>query len=112
MRPTDTRSKPRSSSPAVAGRLLKTGRSRVVCAKSSCAAVRPIVTGKSWSSRGLEKISEVLHPKEKGVNMPSRSASPHLPFGDDKNAPWYGKDILSVKQFSRDDLEYVFGVAH
>lgn len=44
--------------------------------------------------------------------MPSTSASPHLPFGDDKNAPWYGKDILSVKQFSRDDLEYVFDVAH
>lgn len=44
--------------------------------------------------------------------MPSLSASPHLPFGDDKNAPWYGKDILSVKQFSHDDLEYVFGVAH
>jgi aspartate carbamoyltransferase catalytic subunit len=44
--------------------------------------------------------------------MPSTSASPHLPFGDDKNAPWYGKDILSVKQFSRTDLEYVFGVAH
>ncbi len=44
--------------------------------------------------------------------MPSTSASPHLPFGDDKNASWYGKDILSVKQFSRDDLEYVFGVAH
>jgi len=44
--------------------------------------------------------------------MPSTSASPHLPFGDDKNAPWYGKDILSVKQFNREDLEYVFGVAH
>ncbi len=36
----------------------------------------------------------------------------HLPFGDDKNAPWYGKDILTVKQFGREDLEYVFGVAH
>jgi len=44
--------------------------------------------------------------------MPSKSASPHLPFGDDKNAPWYGKDVLSVKQFSHEDLEYVFGVAH
>ncbi len=44
--------------------------------------------------------------------MPRKSASPHLPFGDDKNAPWYGKDVLSVKQFSRADLEYVFGVAH
>ena len=44
--------------------------------------------------------------------MPTQSASPHLPFGENKNAEWYGKDILSVKQFSREDLEYVFGVAH
>ena len=35
-----------------------------------------------------------------------------LPFGDQRNAPWYGKDILTVKQFNRQDLEYVFGVAH
>jgi aspartate carbamoyltransferase catalytic subunit len=44
--------------------------------------------------------------------MPTQSQSPYLPFGENKNAPWYGKDILSVKQFSRDDLDYVFGVAH
>ena len=44
--------------------------------------------------------------------MPTTPTNPHLPFGDDKNAPWYGKDILSVKQFSHDDLQYVFGVAH
>ena len=44
--------------------------------------------------------------------MPTKSKSPYLPFGDYKMAPWYGKDILSVKQFSRADLEYVFGVAH
>jgi aspartate carbamoyltransferase catalytic subunit len=37
--------------------------------------------------------------------------SPHLPFGDKQDAPFYGKDILSVKQFSRADLEYIFGVA-
>jgi aspartate carbamoyltransferase len=36
----------------------------------------------------------------------------HLPFGDHKNAPWYGKDILTVKQFGREDLEYVFAVSH
>jgi len=36
----------------------------------------------------------------------------HLPLGDHKTAPWYGKDILSVKQFSREDLEYIFAVAH
>ncbi|MGC1374790.1 MAG: aspartate carbamoyltransferase [Anaerolineales bacterium] len=44
--------------------------------------------------------------------MPSTSTSSHLPFGDDKNAAWYGKDILSIKQFSLADLEYIFGVAH
>ena len=38
--------------------------------------------------------------------------SPYLPFGDHKNAPFYGMDILSVKQFKRDDLEYISGVAH
>jgi len=44
--------------------------------------------------------------------MPTQSQSTHLPFGENKTAEWYGKDIISVKQFSRDDLEYVFGVAH
>jgi aspartate carbamoyltransferase catalytic subunit len=44
--------------------------------------------------------------------MPTTPTNPHLPFGDDKNTPWYGKDILSVKQFSHADLKYVFGVAH
>ena len=43
---------------------------------------------------------------------PLRQSSPHLPFGDKQDATFYGKDILSVKQFSRDDLEYIFGVAH
>lgn len=38
--------------------------------------------------------------------------SPHLPFGDQRTAPWYGKDIISIKQFSRSDLEYIFAVAH
>lgn len=44
--------------------------------------------------------------------MPTEPQSPYLPFGENKNAAWYGKDIISVKQFSRADLEYVFGVAH
>jgi len=44
--------------------------------------------------------------------MPTQSASPHLPFGENKTAEWYGKDIISVRQFKREDLEYVFGVAH
>jgi aspartate carbamoyltransferase catalytic subunit len=43
---------------------------------------------------------------------PIRQPSPYLPFGDRQDAPFYGKDILSVKQFSHEDLEYVFAVAH
>jgi aspartate carbamoyltransferase len=35
-----------------------------------------------------------------------------LPFGDQRTAPFYGKDILSVKQFGPEDLDYVFEVAH
>ncbi len=38
--------------------------------------------------------------------------SKHLPFGDRRDAPWYGQSIVSVRQFARPDLEYVFGVAH
>ncbi len=38
--------------------------------------------------------------------------SPYLPFGDRRDAPFYGHDILSVNQFNRDDLRYLFGVAH
>ena len=45
--------------------------------------------------------------------MPATNhTSPYLPFGDQRTAPWYGKDIISVKQFQREDLEYIFGVAH
>ena len=44
--------------------------------------------------------------------MSTNHTSPYLPFGDQRTVPWYGKDIISVKQFGRDDLEYVFGVAH
>jgi aspartate carbamoyltransferase catalytic subunit len=44
--------------------------------------------------------------------MPTNHTSPYLPFGDQRTAPWYGKDIISVRQFGREDLEYVFGVAH
>jgi aspartate carbamoyltransferase len=43
---------------------------------------------------------------------PTRYENPHLPFGDQRKAPFYGKDILSVRQFTRQDLEYIFGVAH
>ncbi|MCH8093928.1 MAG: hypothetical protein IH953_04975, partial [Chloroflexi bacterium] len=40
-----------------------------------------------------------------------RTRSPHLPFGDRRDAPFYGMDILSVLQFRREDLDYIFGVA-
>jgi aspartate carbamoyltransferase len=43
---------------------------------------------------------------------PEKSKSPYLPFGDQQTAPFYGKDIISVKQFNRQDLDYIFGVAH
>jgi hypothetical protein len=43
---------------------------------------------------------------------PEQTFNPYIPFGDQRNAPFYGKDILSVKQFERADLEYIFGVAH
>src|SRR4030042_1364401 len=45
-------------------------------------------------------------------SYPRRHPNPHLPFGDQRTAPWYGKDILTVKQFSRADLETIFAVAH
>jgi aspartate carbamoyltransferase len=44
--------------------------------------------------------------------MPAHAKNPHLPFGDQRTAPWYGKDIISTKQFSRADLEYIYAVAH
>jgi aspartate carbamoyltransferase len=44
--------------------------------------------------------------------MPTSPANPHLPFGDQRTAPWYGKSIISVKQFSREDLTYIIAVAH
>ena len=40
------------------------------------------------------------------------TVNPHLPLGHQRTSPWYGRDILSVKQFSREDLEYIFAVAH
>ena len=42
---------------------------------------------------------------------PLRQHNPHLPFGDHQSSPFYGKSILSVKQFDRDDLAYIFDVA-
>ena len=46
------------------------------------------------------------------ASPPIANGSVHLPFGDQRTARFYGKDILSVKQFSRDDLTYIYEVAH
>ncbi|MCB2214082.1 aspartate carbamoyltransferase [bacterium] len=43
---------------------------------------------------------------------PIHGNNPHLPFGDQQDSVFYGKDIISVKQFDRDQLDYIFGVAH
>lgn len=40
-----------------------------------------------------------------------RTVSPHLPFGEMRGGKFYGQDILSIKQFDHDDIEFVFGVA-
>lgn len=45
-------------------------------------------------------------------NPPTSLENPYLPLGDQRSAPFYGKDILSVRQYTRPDLEYIFGVAH
>ena len=36
----------------------------------------------------------------------------HLPFGDRRDTAFYGRDIVSVRQFTDDDLDHIFGVAH
>jgi aspartate carbamoyltransferase len=41
-----------------------------------------------------------------------QEANIHLPLGDHQTAPFYGTAIVSVKQFSKEDLSYIFGVAH
>jgi aspartate carbamoyltransferase catalytic subunit len=46
------------------------------------------------------------------IYQSSHTEKSFLPFGDQRNTTFYGKDILSVNQFSRADLEYIFGVAH
>jgi len=43
---------------------------------------------------------------------PINKKSPHLPFGDKQDSPFYGQDIISVNQFNRDQLTNIFDVAH
>ncbi len=44
--------------------------------------------------------------------LEQQSKNAHLPLGDQRTARFYGHDILSVNQFSKEDLIYIFGVAH
>ena len=43
---------------------------------------------------------------------PIHQKNPHLPFGDKQDSAFYGKDIISAKTFTRDQLDYIFDVAH
>jgi aspartate carbamoyltransferase catalytic subunit len=45
------------------------------------------------------------------MSLPVHLQSRHLPLGDQTTGRLYGHDVLSVAQFCREDLEYVFGVA-
>jgi len=45
------------------------------------------------------------------MTLPVHLQNIHLPLGDQRTGRFYGKDILSVSQFGREDLEYIFGVA-
>jgi len=45
-------------------------------------------------------------------DLPATNKNPYLPLGDQQSAQFYGADVLSVKQFNRSDLDYIFGVAH
>ncbi len=40
-----------------------------------------------------------------------RPTAPPHPIGGRRDAPRYGRPVLSVRQFARPDIEYVFGVA-
>jgi len=46
------------------------------------------------------------------VTITDSTTKTHIPFGDRQDAPFYGRDIVSVRQFTDDDLAYIFGVAH
>jgi aspartate carbamoyltransferase catalytic subunit len=43
---------------------------------------------------------------------PIRQPNKVLPFGDRQDSPFYGRDILSVRQFNRTDLDTIFAVSH
>jgi aspartate carbamoyltransferase len=44
--------------------------------------------------------------------MTTTRMTEHLPFGEKRDPRFYGRDILSVKQFDRGQLDTIFAVAH
>ena len=44
--------------------------------------------------------------------MTTRRPTEHLPFGEKRDPRFFGQDILSVSQFTREDLDTLFAVAH
>ena len=44
--------------------------------------------------------------------MTTGLATEHLPFDEKRDPEFFGKDILSVRQFGREHLETIFAVAH
>jgi len=45
------------------------------------------------------------------MTLPPHLQNTHLPLGDQTTGRLYGHDVISVAQFGREDLEYIFGVA-
>ncbi|HSR46004.1 MAG TPA: aspartate carbamoyltransferase [Acidimicrobiia bacterium] len=44
--------------------------------------------------------------------MTTLRTTEHLPFGEKRDPRFFGRDILSVSQFDRSDLDTIFAVAH
>ncbi len=44
--------------------------------------------------------------------MTTARTTEHLPFGEKRDPRFFGRDILSVSQFDRSDLDTIFAVAH
>ena len=71
------------------------------------------------AGREVFRDGEVLAVPGSGTRRTSKgdlmttetTASRHLPFGDRQEGRFYGKDIISVKQFDHADLDYIFEVA-
>jgi aspartate carbamoyltransferase catalytic subunit len=45
------------------------------------------------------------------MSLPKHLQNDHLPLGDQRTGAFYGRDIVSVAQFCRQDLDNIFGVA-